>query len=367
MTEDLPYVPPPSSTPVNRRSALLGISAVGGIGALTIGGFGFARGVLTPEKLTPARFADRFEHVFGRHAGFRRNHAKGVSATGYFTSNGNGAEISRATVFKSGTYPVTGRFSLSGGLPCAPDKASVVRGLGLQFDLPQREQWRTAMVSIPVFLDSTPQNFVDRLVASKSDLKTGKPDQKLVKAYLDDHPETVAAMKIVHQHPPASGFENTTYRGLNAFGFTNEAGQTVPVRWMLVPQEPDDSKKPPGEQSSEDYLFENLIHAASTPLQWRLVLTLGRPEDPTDDATKPWPDDRRTIDAGTVTIKSIHTESPGNARDINFDPLILPDGIKPLDDPLLAARSSVYAQSFARRSSETHHPSKIDAEAVRRA
>lgn len=367
MNENTPPVPPPSPERVSRRRVLLGMSAVGGIGAATLGGFGFARGVLTPEKLTPARFADRFEHVFGRHEGFRRNHAKGVSATGYFTSNGAGTEVSTAAVFKSGTYPVTGRFSLSGGLPCAADDASVVRGLGLQFDLPHGEQWRTAMVSIPVFLDSTPQNFVDRLVASKADPETGKPDMAKVKAYLAHHPETVAAMKIVHQHPPTSGFENTTYRGLNAFGFTNEDGHMVPVRWIVVPVKAEEGTASPTDQSSEDYLFENLVRASEVPLQWRLVLTLGHADDPTNDATKPWPDERRTIEVGTLTIKSVHTEAPGNARDINFDPLVLPDGITPLDDPLLAARSSVYAQSFARRSGEPHHPSKIDAEAVRRA
>lgn len=188
-----------------------------------------------------------------------------------------------------------------------------------------------------------------------------------VKAYLAHHPETVAAMKIVHQHPPTSGFEDTTYRGLNAFGFTNEDDKMVPVRWMFVPVKAAEHAETPTNQSSEDYLFENLVRASEVPLQWRLVLTLGHADDPTNDSTKPWPDERRTIEVGTLTIKSVHTEAPGNARDINFDPLVLPDGIAPLDDPLLAARSSVYAQSFARRSGETHHPSKIDAEEVRRA
>ena len=363
---NLPPAPPPSH-PVSRRRLLVGMTAVGGIGAATVGGFGFARGALTPEKLTPARFADRFEHVFGRQEGFRRNHAKGLSAKGYFTSNGAGEEVSTASVFAPGTTPVTGRFSLSGGLPCAPDGADVVRGLGLQFDLPGGEQWRTAMVNLPVFLDSTPQNFIDRLVEFKADPDTGKPDPDKVKAYLAHHPETVAAMKIVHEHPPSTGFENSTFRGLNAFGFTNADGHTVPVRWMLVPKESNDSSAAGQKSTSEDYLFDNLITAAQTTLQWRLVLILGQPEDPTNDATQPWPESRATIDTGTVTITSVHTEAAGNARDINFDPLVLPDGIAALDDPLLGARSSVYAQSFARRSSETHQPSTIDVEAVRNA
>ena len=45
-------------------------------------------------------------------------------------------------------------------------------------------------------------------------------------------------------------------------------------------------------------------------------------------------------------------ERTNPARDINFDPLILPDGISPPDDPLLSARSVSYAQSFFRREGE---------------
>lgn len=357
--ESSPATPPPDAG-VSRRSALLGLTAVGGIGAATVGGFGFARGLLAPDKLTPSRFADRFERVYGTHGGFRRNHAKGLAASGHFTSNGAGIAVSKAAIFREGTVPVTGRFSLSGGLPCAPDAADVVRGMGLMFELPGGEQWRTAMVNIPVFLDSTPQNFVDRLLTSKPVADTGKPDPDKVSAYLAKHPETVAAMKIVHKHPPASGFENSTFHGLNAFGFTNSGGATVPVRWMVVPEQsvhPAGSSAPP----DKNYLFDTLIRkAADKPLKWRLILTIGRPQDPTDDATKPWPKGRKTIDVGTLTIDSVHTEDAGNARDINFDPLVLPDGIEPLDDPLLNARSAVYARSFERRTSESKQPSKVN-------
>ena len=56
----------------------------------------------------------------------------------------------------------------------------------------------------------------------------------------------------------------------------------------------------------------------------------------------------------------MQTEAAGNARDLNFDPLVLPDGLAPSDDPLLAARSAVYARSFNRRARETKSPSQID-------
>jgi catalase len=100
-------------------------------------------------------------------------------------------------------------------------------------------------------------------------------------------------------------------------------------------------------------------------LAWRLILTIGERGDPTNDATKPWPDSRRSIDTGTVTIEAVQTEAPGNARDVNFDPLVLPDGIAASDDPLLGARSAVYARSFTRRAEEPKRPSAVDVATVR--
>src|SRR5262245_32905377 len=94
--------------------------------------FAHLAGWLTPHELTPARFADRFEETYGKHAGFRRNHAKGIGVLGFFESNGNGVRLSKALVFKPGRVPVLGRFSLAGGQPYAPDNVRVSRGLGLE-------------------------------------------------------------------------------------------------------------------------------------------------------------------------------------------------------------------------------------------
>jgi catalase len=352
---------------LTRRGALLGMGAVAGVAAVDVGGFAYAGGWLGfsgPDDLTPSRFADRFEHVFGRHEGFRRNHAKGLSATGSFASTGAGAAICRAAVFQPGSVAVIGRFSLGGGLPDQSDKPDTVRGLGLLFQTPSGEQWRTAMVNFPVFTDRTPEGFYERLLASKPVPATGKPDPQKMAAFLDRHPETVAAMKVIKQSPPSAGFSDSTFHGLNAFYFTNSAGASVPVRWSAVPQQAGAQPVPPG-SVGKDYLFDDLIHAvAQRPLTWKLVLTVGEPGDPTDDATKPWPQSRRSIDAGTITITGVQTEEAGNARDINFDPTVLPDGITVSDDPLLAARSAVYARSFTRRAEEPKSPSEVSVQQV---
>jgi catalase len=101
-------------------------------------------------------------------------------------------------------------------------------------------------------------------------------------------------------------------------------------------------------------------------VQWHLIVTVGRRGDPTADSTIPWPDDRERIDTGTLTIDHVEAEAPGNCRDINFDPLVLPSGIVPSDDPLLSPRSAVYSQSFTRRAGEPKHPSPVDVSDVRK-
>ena len=58
------------------------------------------------------------------------------------------------------------------------------------------------------------------------------------------------------------------------------------------------------------------------------------------------------INAGTLVLQQAEQQNSGECRDINYDPLILPRGIEPSDDPLLAARSAAYASSYLRRTSE---------------
>jgi len=82
------------------------------------------------------------------------------------------------------------------------------------------------------------------------------------------------------------------------------------------------------------------------------VVTVANAGDPTADPTKAWPEDRRTVAVGTLTVQQIEPEPDGPCRDINFDPTVLPRGIRTSDDPFPAARSATYAKSFDRRTAE---------------
>jgi catalase len=99
-------------------------------------------------------------------------------------------------------------------------------------------------------------------------------------------------------------------------------------------------------------------------LHWHLILIVGQPGDPTAEAASSWPEDRQQIDVGTITIDTIESEDTSPIRDTTFDPLVLPAGISPSDDPLLSARSAAYSQSFIRREGEHKSPSAISTEEV---
>lgn len=340
------------------RLAFIG-AVVGGIAVL----FAYASGWLTPHKLSPRAIIDTFEHVNGRHAGFRRNHAKGVCISGWFEGNGQGAALSKALVFRQGRVPVMGRFALSGGQPYAADAPHTVRSMALLFKLPNGEEWRTGINNIPVFPVATARAFRDLLLASSADPATGKPNPAKMQAFFEQYPESAKAMQLIHGQAVSSGFENSTYNSLNAFRFVNQSGDVIPVRWAMVPLQPfvPLDAGDPG-KADKNYLFDSLIKSIHAhPLQWRLIVTVGQPGDSTRDATIPWPPDRKQVDVGMLTIDRVDSEDVSPVRDINFDPLILPDGITGSDDPLLSARSATYSQSFTRREGEHKTPSAISA------
>lgn len=347
---------PLSHSGVLLRLALIG-AVLGGIVLL----FAYVGGWLTPHALTPATFIDRFQQLSGPQPGFRRNHAKGVCISGTFESNGNGVELSKAKVFVPGTIPVVGRFALGGGMPYAADAPHTVRSLALLFQLPDGEEWRMGINNIPVFPVKSAEGFYDLLQASAPDPATGKPDPAKMKAFVEKNPEAAKAFPLLGANPISTGFDNSTYNSINTFLFIADGGVVTPVRWAMVPVQPfvpigtDDPGK-----ADKNYLFDALIESIHQhPLKWKLVITIGQPGDPTDDASVLWPDSRRKVEVGTLTIDRIESEDTSPTRDINFDPLILPNGIKGSDDPILNARSSAYSQSFTRRESEHKTPSAV--------
>lgn len=347
-----PERPSPNSHLLTTPQTFLRLTAIGAIVLASGAAFAYVGGWLDPHRLTPNRVVNALEANSGVHKGFRRNHAKGVCVVGRFESSGAVHDLSTAAVFASGSTPVVGRLALPGGNPYASDSSVPIRSFALMFTSANGEQWRTGMNSMPVFPVATPQAFYDQQLAGRPDPKTGKPDPQRMQAFFAAHPETAAFRAWAKNAKPSASYATESYYGLNAFHLIDAKGTRQPVRWRLTPL---DTVAAPAAQPGHDadYLRTDLQQRLTQgPLRWRLLLTLGQPGDPTSDATRQWPADRPTIDAGTVVITSSAPQTDGPCRDVNYDPTVLPQGIAVSDDPLLAARSAAYAASYERRAGE---------------
>ncbi|MDP1652939.1 MAG: catalase [Rhodocyclaceae bacterium] len=71
--------------------------------------------------------------------------------------------------------------------------------------------------------------------------------------------------------------------------------------------------------------------------------------DPEDDPTLAWPEGRKEIKVGTLSITSVMSQKGAACEPINYDPLVMAAGIAPTKDPVLQFRSPAYAVSFAKR------------------
>jgi catalase len=335
---------------VGWRWALIGLAVVGSAAA-----FGYVGGWLAPDRLSPKKLIDVLQASGGDHPGYRRNHAKGVCVGGYFESNGALQSYSRSPLFSAGRTPVVGRLAIPGGNPYAADSSAPIRSFALRFDLADGEQWRTGMNAMPVFPVSTPQAFYDLQVATAPDPATGKPNPDKAKAFFGAHPETAAFLGWAKTAKPPASYATETYQSINAFYLRDAAGERRAVRWKVVPETPETGDGSPA-AGDTDYLAADLSkRLAAGPLRWHLVMTFAAEGDAVDDAAKAWPDDRKSVDAGTLVIDSWQAQADGPCRDVNYDPTILPQGIEASNDPLIAARSAAYADSYLRRTSEEGH------------
>jgi catalase len=347
--------------PLSLVAALLRLGIIGVVSLLVTAAFAYTGGWLQPHRLTPVRVIDGFEQENGLQAGFRRNHAKGLCFAGVFQSNGQGLRFSKASVFERGQVPVIGRFALAGGQPYMPDTPQAVRSMALRFMLGGGEEWRAGMNDIPVFPFNSIEAFYEQMVLSQPDPATGKPDPAKMSDFMARHPETAKALALIVARTVSSGFANDSFNSLNAFRFVDASGHSVAVRWAMVPVDPYAAPEANSAATPDkNYLFDAVAQRIQQqPLQYRLVATIAQAGDPTNDATLPWPPDRQQVDLGTLVIDHVESEDTGPCRDVNFDPLILPDGIEPSDDPLLSARSAAYSKSYLRRAGEDKTPSAV--------
>ena len=323
------------------------------LAAAAVGAAGFVLPVSAQES-TPQAQVDALEGLFGKHPGARRSGAKGVCASGYFVGNTVGRTLSSAAVFSGDKVPVVARFSVGGGNPKASDKSRSVRGLALQFNLANGEQWMMANISAPMFFVARPEQFAPFLQARMPDPATGKPDPAKLKAFNEANPETLLQAGYLAKTQIPSSYAAANYWGANAFEFVNAKGEGQFVRWQFMPEKgavgltEDELKTLP-----DNFLADDLRKRVATePVAFSFSVQLAESGDNLTDPTKVWPDSRVVLPVGKLVIDRVEADMGGACEKLTFNPLVLPRGIKASADPVLNARPAPYALSLGRRLSE---------------
>jgi len=284
-------------------------------------------------------------------AGQRFAHAKGIVCQGAFEASPEAASISRAAHFRGGSVPVTVRFSDGASDAAVADTSpdAAPQGMAIRFMVGRGTD--IVAISHNGFIVGTGEEFL-ALLKAQAATDPSKPHPWPIEGFIGSHPH---ALKFVQDLKaiPASFVQESFYAN-NAFRFIDSKGKVQAGRYQIVPaggsQYLDDRAV---KSKSPDFLREELrARLAGGPVKFRLILQLAGLGDRTSDGSVVWPDDRKKIELGVITISSVVADNAAAERDLAFDPIRLTDGIELSDDPLPVLRSAVYAISVAHRRSK---------------
>ena len=307
---------------------------------------------LHAQEVDPTALVDALSALGGKPQNVRVAHQKGVCAVGSFTAAPGAKGVSKAVLFSGADIPALVRFSIAGPNPKVSEKAKpAARGLAVRFDTADSPT-ELVLISAPIFVAKTPAQFLGLLQSRASDPATGKPNDEKVKAFAQANPETTLQAKYMSERPLPASYTDASYFGVHTFFFTNAEGTRKAARWLIKPVDggatltDDEAKAKP-----DDFYAEALkTRLAAKPAAFDFSLQFAEAGDDLVNPTVAWPETRAAVPVGRLTVKAIADGAAlENCQTGMFNPLQLPDGIEPSDDPILLVRAAAYAVSLSRR------------------
>lgn len=287
----------------------------------------------------------------GVHPGFRPAHAKGILLTGTFTPSSQAASLTRAPHLHRNSTPVTVRFSDFAGIPTVADndpQGAGPRGFAVRFHLAEHVHTDIIGHSVDNFPVRTAEGLVEFLNAVIATDPAG-PHPNAIEQFLGAHP---AAMRFVQiPKPIPMSFARESFFAVSAFKFTNADGVSRYGRYRVLPVAGNEYlSEADATARSPNFLFDEIKERiARDPVRFRVVVQLAEPSDTTDDATVRWPEERRQITLGEISLQQIASNNAAEQQQIIFDPIPRVDGIEASADPLFEPRANIYLMSGRRR------------------
>jgi catalase len=287
----------------------------------------------------------------GVHPGFRPAHAKGILLKGTFTPSAEAASLTRAPHLHRGSTPVTVRFSDFAGIPTVADndpQGAGPRGFAVRFHLAEHVHTDIVGHSVDAFPVRTAEELLAFLNAVIATDPAG-PHPNAIEQFLAAHP--AAARFVQTPKPIPTSFARESFFAVSAFKFTNADGLSRYVRYRVLPVAGNEYlDETAAAARSPNFLFDEIKErVAKEPMRFRVVVQLAEDGDTIDDATIRWPEDRRQIAFGEISLQEIAPDNARQQQHIIFDPIPRVDGIEASADPLFEPRANVYLMSGRRR------------------
>lgn len=324
-----------------RRTALI-LSSI-----FFFAGLSAASAQVFPNPGTPALTIAAFDALFaGPHGGARAVHARGLLLEGSFIPSPRAAELTRAVHLNGGPVSVLVRFSNFAAIPGLHEGAPEAspRGVAVRFLLPDGGNTDLVLHSYDGFPAATPEEFLDFLRAATSPVT--------LEAFASTH--LPARTFLNAPKPTPTSYATEAYFGVNAFRFTNTAGQSRYARYRLIPMSGQNYLSPADAAArAPDFLSRELAERLTiSPVNFALRAQLADPTDNVADGSVAWPAERPTLELGTITLRALAPDNDTAQRTLRFVPTNLVGGIAPSPDPMLLARTQAYRISADRRGSE---------------
>ena len=305
-------------------------------------------GTITNPTLAQ-QLLDAFDAMGGVHSGYRPAHAKGLICSGTFTPSPEAAKLTRAPHTSRPSTPVTVRYSDSTGLPTVPDNdpaRSGPRGIAIRFHLGEHAHTDIIAHSTNGFPVHTGEEFLTFLRAA-TEFGAGRPEA--FGAFLGTHPN--AKRFIEAPKPIPTSFAREAFFAVTSFKFTNGSGESRHGRFRIRPAAGTEYlSNEEAAKRSANFLFDEIgPRLAKEPVKIGVFVQIAEAEDDVTDASTPWPDNRKEIPFGTITLTARVDEQAPERWKIIFDPLPRIDGIDSSGDPLTDVRADLYLLSGRRR------------------
>ncbi|EGK8199306.1 catalase [Campylobacter fetus] len=309
----------------------------------------FVSALNAEQKLPSSYSAEDLADIFyqlnysAEHPKAKINHTKGFCASGVFEPSKEISKFVNVPLFKKDKIDAQIRYSLGGAIM---DDKSKPRGMAIKMQ-GDGDLWTMVMLNLPIVFAKNAKEFGDFFkmripVDGKVDSDFIKESMQKVNSYrnFDNYINSIGI---------TSSVANTPFFSAHTFWFKSaKDDKMIAAKWRFEPVSGVKYLNKDEEKTlSNDYLSQRFKeHVKSSPVEYKMYLTLANENDPVDDPATLWKGKHKEVLAGTLKVYKYDGE--GCNSDVYF-PSEIPSGVGAPKDKLFDIRNEVYAITFGRR------------------